>query len=82
MRLFDSELGEKLAAAAAEHCSGMVTSMHAIVEYMDEDGEQRVVVCAAPGQKATTSAGLLALASSISDFELRAYVGEMYDTND
>lgn len=81
MGIFDEDLGQKLAATASAE-RGMVTGMVAIVEFIDEDGEQKVSWAVAPGQKVTTSAGLLALADSLTEFELRAYVGEMYRSDD
>lgn len=77
--LFDEELGEKIHALVSEDVGGMVISSYTIAEYIDpETGEQLVFFSTSPGQKETTSAGLLALAGSISDFELRSYVGAMY----
>lgn len=76
--LFAPDLGEALTTTASEQVSGMVTAMYTIVEYINDDGEQMVAFTVAPNQKATTSAGLLALAASISEHELRCYVGEMY----
>lgn len=82
MALFDPELGEKIANLISEHTTGIVTGCYTICEYISgEDGDQRVFFAVSPGQKATTTAGLLTLADDINRYELSRYVGEMYSTD-
>ena len=83
MPLFDEELGEKIANLIASETGGIVTGCYTICEYIDgEDGGQNVFFAVSPGQKATTTAGLLTLADDINRYELSRYVGEMYTGND
>lgn len=77
MTVFDQALGAKIVDLIAQETGGMVTAMHTVCEYIAEDGSPNVFFAVAPGQHATTSAGVLALAQSLSDFELRAYVGSI-----
>lgn len=81
MSLYSPELGERITAAVGEQVGGMVTGLYGIVQYIDDDGEQRIAVMCAPGQTFVVSQGLLTMANAIADTELTTYVLEAMDVD-
>lgn len=81
MSLYSPELGEKVTGLIGEQVGGMVTGLYGIVQYIDDDGEQRIAVMCAPGQTFVVSQGLLTMANAIADTELTTYVLNSMDPN-
>ena len=79
MSLYSPELGQKITAIIGEQVGGMVTGMYGIVQYIDDDGEQRIAVMCAPGQTFVVSQGLLTMANAIADTELTTNVIDSMD---
>lgn len=82
MTLYMPEEGEKVTALLGKELDGMVTGMYAVVQWIDEDGEQRIGVIVAPGQTQVVSQGLLTIANAVADTELTTYVMDSLDMQD
>jgi hypothetical protein len=80
--LYSPELGEQITALVGEQVGGMVTGLYGIIQYIDEDGEQRIVIAAAPGQTFVVTQGLLTIANAVADTELTTYVLDATDIGD
>lgn len=82
MTLYSPELGEKVTHLIGEQVGGMVTGLYGIVQFINDDGEQRIAVMTAPGQTFVVSQGLLTMANAVAETELTTYVLDSMDTGD
>lgn len=82
MTLYLPEAGAEVTAVLGRELGGMVTGMYGIVQWIDEDGEQRLGVICAPGQTFVVSQGLLTIANAVADTELTTFVLEDDDDDD
>lgn len=71
---YDPVLGERVSHFIQEDDGRLITGMVLLVEYIDTDGVERTAIAAAPKQKSTTTAGLIALGSTLSHHELRQQI--------
>lgn len=74
MTLYSADLGERVTGLIGEQVGGMVTGLYGIVQWIDDEGEQRIAVMTSPGQTFVVSQGLLTMANAIADTELTTYV--------
>jgi hypothetical protein len=72
--LFEPEAGAEITALLQTRYSGMVVGLVGFCEYVDEDGERRQFMFAAPDQTATTTHGLLDVAKAIANWETQQYI--------
>lgn len=72
--IFDAELGERITHFVQQDDGRMITGMVVVMDYIDEAGIECTSVTAMPEQKNTTTAGLIALADSMSRYEMTEYV--------
>lgn len=74
-------LADKISAVLYDHLAGenggMVTGFHVIAEFIDGDGESRMLYEWAPGQRLTTTMGLLRWAQGVADYEQRRFLDEV-----
>ncbi len=74
MTLYSPELGDALTARAGETLGGMVTGLYAVVQWIDEDGDQRIAIACSPDQTMIVTQGLLVVANNVADTELTTFV--------
>jgi hypothetical protein len=79
MALHMPDAGEKVTALLGAELGGMVTGMYGVVQWIDDDGEQRIGVICAPGQTFVVSQGLLTIANAVADADLTTYVLDSSD---
>ena len=76
------ELGDRLTQTASTYVGGMITGLYAVIQWIDEDGEQRLAVASAPGQTMVTTQGMLTIANAVADTELTTYVMDSMNVED
>lgn len=60
----------------------MVTGLYGIVQWIDDEGEQRHAIVCAPGQTFVVTQGLLVMANAVADSEMTTYVMDALDSSD
>lgn len=70
-------IGQLLHKWLADHGGGMPTTWYLVVEYVDADGEQRWTYDVSPGQRMTTTLGLVEWARGVAHAEQRLALEQM-----
>lgn len=77
----NGDLASAISAALYDHLAGdnggMVTGFHVIAEFIDSDGESRMLYEWAPGQRLTTTMGLLEWARGVAAYEQRRFLDDV-----
>lgn len=78
-----TSLADRISGVLYDHLAGenggMVTGFHVIAEFIDSDGESRMLYEWAPGQRLTTTMGLLRWAQGVADYEQRRFLDGLGD---